>query len=69
MKAVCKTVLSTLLVALLTVSAWAEEILLIAPAPKTGDRMNMGLMIGLIVVAVIAIIVLVLIMLRNNKKQ
>ena len=68
MKAVCKTVLSTLLVVLLAVSAWAEEILLIAPAPKTGDRMNMGLMIGLIVVAVIAIIVLVLIMLRNNKK-
>ena len=69
MKAVCKMVLSTLLVALLMVSAWAEEILLIAPAPKTGDRMNMGLMIGLIVVAVIAIIVLVILMLRNNKKQ
>jgi len=51
------------------VSAWAEEVLLIAPAPKTGDNMNMGLLIGLIVVAVIAIIVLVLIMLRNNKKQ
>lgn len=68
MKTVCKTLLSALMVVLLTVSAWAEEILLIAPAPKTGDRMNMGLMIGLIVVAVVAIIVLVLIMLRNNKK-
>lgn len=68
MKAVCKALLSTLMVVLLTVSAWAEEILLIAPAPKTGDRMNMGLMIGLIVVAVVAIIVLVIIMLRNNKK-
>ena len=68
MKAVCKTMISALLVALLTVSSWAEEVLLIAPAPKTGDRMNMGLMIGLIVVAVIAIIVLVILMLRNNKK-
>ena len=68
MKAVCKTLLSALLVALLTVSAWAEEILLIAPAPKTGDRMNMPLMIGLIAVAVVAIVVLVIIMLRNNKK-
>ena len=68
MKAVCKTVLSALLVALLTVSAWAEDVLLIAPAPKTGDRMNMPLMIGLVVVAVIAIIVLVILMLRNNKK-
>ena len=56
------------MIALLTVSAWAEEILLIAPAPKTGDSMNMPLMIGLIVVAVIAIIVLVIIMIRSNKK-
>lgn len=69
MKNVCKTLLCTLMVALLTVSAWAEEVLLIAPAPKTGDRMNMPLMIGLIVVAVIAIIVLVIIMIRSNKKK
>ena len=69
MKNVCKTLLCTLMVALLTVSAWAEEILLIAPAPKTGDSMNMPLMIGLIVVAVIAIIVLVIIMIRSNKKK
>ena len=68
MKTVCKTLLCTLMIALLTVSAWAEEILLIAPAPKTGDSMNMPLMIGLIVVAVIAIIVLVIIMIRSNKK-
>ena len=69
MKNVCKTLLCTLMAALLTVSAWAEEVLLIAPAPKTGDRMNMPLMIGLIVVAVIAIIVLVIIMIRSNKKK
>ena len=68
MKAVCKTLLCGLMVALMTVSAWAEELLLIAPAPKTGDGMNMPLMIGLIVVAVVAIIVLVIIMMRNNKK-
>ena len=68
MKTVCKTLLCTLMMALLTVSAWAEEILLIAPAPKTGDSMNMPLMIGLIVVAVIAIIVLVIIMIRSTKK-
>ena len=48
MKTVCKTLLCTLMIALLTVSAWAEEILLIAPAPKTGDSMNMPLMIGLL---------------------
>lgn len=69
MKAVYKLLLCTLMMALLTVSAWAEDILLIAPAPKTGDSMNMPLMIGLIVVAVIAIVVLVIIMLRNNKKH
>ena len=68
MKAVCKMLLSALMMALLTVSAWAEDVLLIASAPKTGDSMNMPLMIGLIVVAVIAIIVLVILMLRNNKK-
>ena len=68
MKAVCKTLLCGLMMALMTVSAWAEELLLIAPAPKTGDGMNMPLMIGLIVVAVVAIIVLVIIMMRNNKK-
>lgn len=68
MKTVCKTLLCGLMMALLTVSAWAEEILLIAPAPKTGDRMNMPLLIGLIAVAVVAIVVLVIIMLRNNKK-
>lgn len=68
MKHLMKLVLSTLLAAMLTVSAWAE-MLLIAPAPKTGDRMNMGLMIGLIVVAVIAIVVLVILMIRNNKKK
>ena len=69
MKNLLKMMLSALTMALLTVSVWAEEILLIAPAPKTGDRMNMGLMIGLIVVAIIAIIVLVIVMIRNNKKQ
>ena len=68
MKNICKTFLCALMMALLTVSAWAEEILLIAPAPKTGDRMNMGLMIGLIAEAVADIIVLVIIMIRNNKK-
>lgn len=67
MRTVCKTLLCTLMAALLTVSTWAEEILLIAPAPKTGDSMNMGLMIGLIVVAVVAIVVLVIIMIRNKK--
>ena len=67
MRTVCKTLLCTLMAALLTVSTRAEEILLIAPAPKTGDSMNMGLMIGLIVVAVVAIIVLVIIMIRNKK--
>ena len=69
MKSVCKMLLSALMMALLTVSAWAEDVLLIAPAPKTGDGMNMPLMIGLIVVAVIAIIVLVIIMIRGNKKK
>ena len=69
MKSVCKMLLSALMMALLTVSAWAEDVLLIAPAPKTGDSMNMPLMIGLIVVAVIAIIVLVIIMIRGNKKK
>ena len=69
MRNLLKAALCTLTMMLLTVSAWAEEILLIAPAPKTGDRMNMGLMIGLIVVAIIAIIVLVIVMIRNNKKQ
>lgn len=69
MKHLLKSALSALMMAFLTVSVWAEEILLIAPAPKTGDRMNMGLMVGMIVVAAIAIIVLVIIMIRNNKKQ
>lgn len=69
MKTVCKTLLSAVMMALLTVSAWAEDVLLIAPAPKTGDSMNMPLMIGIVVVAVIAIIVLVIIMLRGNKKK
>lgn len=69
MKAVCKMLLSALMMALLTVSAWAEDVLLIASAPKTGDRMNMPLMIGLVVVAAIAIIVLVIIMIRGNKKK
>ena len=69
MKKLLKTLCSALMMTLLTVSAWAEEVLLIAPAPKTGDRMNMPLMIGLIVVAAIAIIVLVVIMVRNNKKR
>ena len=68
MKHLVKTVLSALLVALLTVSAWAE-MLLIAPAPKTGDRMNMPLLIGLIAVVIVAIVVVLIIMLRNNKKQ
>ena len=35
MKAVYKLLLCTLMTALLTVSAWAEDILLIAPAPTT----------------------------------
>ncbi|MBR5571667.1 MAG: LPXTG cell wall anchor domain-containing protein [Oscillospiraceae bacterium] len=69
MRNLLKVLLCTLTMMLLTVSAWAEEILLIAPAPKTGDRMNMGLMIGLIVAAFIALVVLVIIMIRNNKKQ
>lgn len=69
MKAVCKMLLSALMMALLTVNVWAEDVLLIASAPKTGDRMNMPLMIGLVVVAVIAIIVLVIIMIRGNKKK
>ena len=69
MKSMLKAGLGTLVMALLSVSAWAEDVLLIAPAPKTGDRMNMPLLIGLVVVAAIAIIVLVIIMLRNNKKQ
>ena len=69
MKNVCKTLLCALMTVLLTVNAWAEDVLLIAPAPKTGDRMNMPLIIGLIVVAVIAIIVLVILMIRGNKKK
>lgn len=69
MKHLLKSALGALMMAFLTVSVWAEEILLIAPAPKTGDRMNIGLMVGMIVVAAIAIIVLVIIMIRNNKKQ
>ena len=69
MKAVCKMLLSALMMALLTVSAWAEDVLLIASAPKTGDSMNMPLMIGLMVVAVIALIVLVIIMIRGNTKK
>ena len=69
MRNLLKAALWTMPMMLLPVGAWAEEILLIAPAPKTGDRMNMGLMIGLIVVALIAIIVLVIVMIRNNKKQ
>ena len=68
MKKMLKVVLSALMMTLLTVSAWAEDVLLIAAAPKTGDRMNMPLMIGLIVVAFVAIIALVIIMVRNNKK-
>ena len=68
MKHLVKTVLSALMAALLTVSAWAE-MLLIAPVPKTGDRMNMPLLIGLISVVVIAIVVVPIFMLRNNKKQ
>ena len=68
MKNLLKMMLSALTMALLTVSVWAEEILLIAPAPKTGDRMNMPVMIGLVAVAFVAIIVLVVIMIRNNKK-
>jgi LPXTG-motif cell wall-anchored protein len=68
MKKLLKMMLSALTMALLTVSVWAEEILLIAPAPKTGDRMNMPVMIGLVAVAFVAIIVLVVIMIRNNKK-
>ena len=68
MKKLLKMMLSALTMALLTVSVWAEELLLIAPAPKTGDRMNMPLMIGLVAVAFVAIIVLVVIMIRNNKK-
>ena len=68
MKKLLKMMLSALTMALLTVSVWAEEILLIAPAPKTGDRMNMPAMIGLVAVAFVAIIVLVVIMIRNNKK-
>lgn len=69
MKRLLRTVLCTMMTTLLTVSARAEEILLIAPAPKTGDRMNMPLLIGLIVAAAVAIIVLVIIMIRNSKKQ
>ena len=69
MKSVCKMLLSALMMALLTVSAWAEDVLLISSAPKTGDCMNMPLMIGLVVVAAIAIIVLVIIMIRGNKKK
>ena len=68
MKNLLKTSLCAVMMALMMVSVWAEEILLIAPAPKTGDRMNMGLMVGMIVVAAIAIVVLVIIMVRNNKK-
>lgn len=68
MKKMMKLMLSAMMMALMTVSAWAEDILLIAPAPKTGDRMNMPLMIGLIVVVFVAIIALVIIMVRNNKK-
>ena len=68
MRNLLKAALCTLTMMLLTVSAWAEEILLIAPAPKTGDRMNMGLMIGLIVVALIAIIVLVIALTTNILK-
>ena len=68
MKKLLNVMLSALTMALLTVSVWAEELLLIAPAPKTGDRMNMPLMIGLVAVAFVAIIVLVVIMIRNNKK-
>lgn len=69
MKYFVTLMLGTVMMTLLTVSAWAEEILLIAPAPKTGDGMNMGLMVGLIVVAAAAIVVLAVIMIRNNKKQ
>ena len=68
MKKMMKLMLSAMMMALMTVSTWAEDILLIAPAPKTGDRMNMPLMIGLIVVVFVAIIALVIIMVRNNKK-
>lgn len=62
MKNIVKTLLCVLLLVALTVPAWAMT------APCTGDRMNMGLMIGLIAVAVVAIVVLVIIMMRNNKK-
>lgn len=68
MKHLMKLVLSTLLAAMLTVSAWAE-MLLIAPAPKTGDHTNMALLIGLVAVAAVAIVVLVILMIRNNKKK
>ena len=62
MRNLLKTTLCALLLAALTVPAWAMT------APCTGDRMNMPLMIGLIAAAVVAIVVLVIIMTRSNKK-